>query len=282
MLAFATNSILARLALSSHDIGPLAFTGIRLLTGALVLMLIVVLREKAGGRGRLTALGSWAGALSLAAYAPTFSVAYVLVGAGPGALILFASVQFSMVAWALVKGDKPAPLEWLGMGIAVAALAYLVSPGLSAPPWHGALLMAVAGVSWGAYSLVGRGSSSPLTDTAGNFIRCMPLGVVLAIGGILYFRPSPAGLAYASLSGAVASGLGYIIWYDVLPRLTRTTAAIVQLTVPAIAALGAVVFIGEALSGRLLIAMAGICGGVSLALLAAEHRRRGGWPSGPA
>ncbi len=274
MLAFATNSILARLALSNNDIDPLAFTGIRLVSGAMVLMLIVFVRQKPGERPGFAAMGTWSGALSLLAYAAAFSIAYVIVGAGPGALILFASVQISMVAWAVIKGDKPAVPEWLGMGIAIVALVYLVSPGLTAPPLHGAVLMTVAGISWGAYSLVGRGSTSPLADTAGNFIRCMPIGAVLVIAGVLYFRPSAAGLACAIASGAVASGLGYIIWYGVLPRLTRTTAAVVQLTVPAIAALGGVAFIGEALSGRLLIAMAGIIGGVSLALLAAERRRR--------
>lgn len=274
MLAFATNSILARLALSDSDIDPLAFTGIRLVSGAIVLAAIVFFRSDPAVRPRLAKMGSWPGAISLLAYATTFSIAYVMVGAGPGALILFASVQIGMLAWAIVRGDRPALLEWLGMGIAFVALVYLVSPGLSAPPLLGALLMAIAGLSWGAYSLVGRGSVSPLADTAGNFIRCMPIGAVLMVAGFAYLLPNPAGLACAIASGAVASGLGYVIWYGVLPSLTRTTAAVVQLTVPAIAAAGGIVFLGEPLSGRLLIAMAGIVGGVSVALLAAEQRRR--------
>ena len=275
MLAFATNSILARLALSSSNIDPLAFTGIRLVSGAAVLAFIALFRQNPEERPRLAGTGSWAGAASLLIYATAFSIAYVMVGAGPGALILFASVQIGMVTWAIAKGDRPALLEWLGMGIALAALVYLVSPGLSAPPLHGALLMAVAGLAWGAYSLVGRGSRSPLADTAGNFIRCAPIGAVLMVAGFAFLRPNALGLVYATASGAVASGLGYIIWYGVLPKLTRTAAAVVQLTVPAIAALGGVIFIGESLSGRLLVAMAGIVGGVSLALLAAERRRRG-------
>ncbi|MHA6688688.1 DMT family transporter [Mesorhizobium sp. A556] len=274
MLAFAANSILARLALSDSDIDPLAFSGIRLVSGATVLAMIVFFRSGPTGRPTLTKMGNWWSAASLLVYAVTFSIAYVMVGAGPGALILFASVQIGMVAWAIVKGDRPALLEWLGMGIAFIALIFLVSPGLTAPPLGGAMLMAIAGLSWGAYSLVGRGSVSPLADTAGNFIRCTPIGAVLILAGFVFFRPNIYGLAYAVASGAVASGFGYIIWYGVLPSLTRTTAAVVQLTVPAIAAAGGVVFIGEPLSSRLVIAMAGIVGGVSLALLAAGRRRR--------
>lgn len=274
MLAFATNSVLARLALSAGDIDPLAFTGIRLTAGAMVLAAIFSFRSGSIAKSALTKTANWWGALSLVAYAVTFSVAYVIVGAGPGALILFASVQISMVAWAVIKGDRPALLEWLGMGVAIAALAYLVSPGLAAPPLHGAILMAIAGVSWGAYSLLGRGSVSPLADTAGNFILCAPVALGLIVVGICTLRPSTAGLAYAIASGAVASGLGYVIWYDVLPKLSRTTAAVVQLTVPVIAALGGVALIGEPLTARLLIAMAGISGGVLLSILVADRRRR--------
>jgi len=272
MLAFATNSVLARFALSAGDIDPLAFTGIRLVSGATVLALIVSIRSGVFVRPNLTT--SWWGALSLLAYATTFSIAYVMVGAGPGALILFASVQFSMVAWAIFKGDRPAALEWFGMIIALLALVYLVSPGLSAPPLRGAVLMILAGVSWGVYSLLGRGSLAPLADTAGNFILCAPIGILLIVAGFLFFRPSGIGLTCAIASGSIASGMGYIVWYDVLPKLSRTTAAVVQLTVPAIAALGGVALIGEFLTVRLLIAMAGIAGGVSLSLLAADRRRR--------
>lgn len=274
MVAFATNSVLARLALSGGAIDPLAFTGIRLAAGAAVLALILFFRAGPERRPALAGMGTWPGAASLMLYAITFSIAYVLVGAGPGALILFASVQISMVAWAVVKGDRPASLEWLGMGIAIAALAYLVSPGLTAPPLAGAMLMAVAGASWGAYSLIGRGSQSPLADTAGNFIRCAPIGAVAIVIGIVHAHPTARGLAYAVTSGAAASGLGYIVWYDVLPKLSRTTAAVIQLTVPAIAALGGVVFVGEPLTDRLLIAMTGIVGGVCLTLFATDRRRR--------
>jgi drug/metabolite transporter (DMT)-like permease len=195
-----------------------------------------------------------------------------MIGAGPGALVLFASVQIGMLAWAIIKGDRPKLLEWLGIGIAFAGLVYLVSPGLAGPRISGVALMAIAGVSWGAYSLIGRGSQSPLADSAGNFARCAPIGAVLIIAGFWRFEPSWKGLIYALISGMVASGLGYIIWYSVLPYLSRARAAFLQLTVPAIAAAGGVAFIGEPLTLRLAIAMVAIIGGVALGLLAAGRR----------
>jgi len=281
MLAFAANSVLARLALGDGAIDPLAYTGIRLVSGALVLAAILVLRsrrsatsaEAAGptlvGSG---AVGSWPGALALLLYALSFSIAYVMVATAPGALILFASVQIGMLAWAVVRGDRPAPLEWIGIALAFGGLVYLVSPSLVAPPLGGAILMAIAGASWGAYSLIGRGSRSALADTAGNFVRCVPAGLALVLVGLVRFVPRPEGLVYALMSGAIASGLGYIIWYAALPRLSRTRAAFVQLTVPAIAAAGGVVLIGEALGPRLLLATAIILGGVALALAASQRR----------
>lgn len=274
MLAFAANSILARLALSEADIDPFAYTGIRLVSGAVVLAAIALFRSTGPKSLRSAIKGSWSGAASLLLYAVPFTVAYVMVGAGPGALILFASVQIGMLAWAIVRGDRPALLEWLGMGVAFAAFVYLVSPGLVAPPMPGVLLMVVAGLAWGAYSLIGRGSRAPIADTAGNFARCAPAGALLIVFGVISLQPNAAGLAYATASGAVASGLGYIVWYGVLPSLTRTQAAFVQLSVPAIAAAGGVAIIGEPLTARLLISTAGIVGGIALALLAAERRRR--------
>lgn len=278
MLAFAANSILARLALAHGAIDPLAYTGIRLVAGAVVLA--AILRSRAGSSAapdapaaRAPQRGSWQGAFALLLYALTFSIAYVMVATAPGALILFASVQIGMLAWAVVKGDRPAALEWLGIAIAFGALVYLVSPGLVAPPLLGAALMAVAGVAWGAYSLIGRGSRSPLADSAGNFVRCAPAGALLIVFGTLRATPTAHGVGYALVSGAIASGLGYIVWYSALPGLTRTRAAFVQLTVPALAAAGGVVFVGEALTGRVVVATAGIIGGVALALLASERRR---------
>ena len=280
MLAFAANSVLARLALGRGHIDALAYSGIRLTAGAAVLVAIVLWRVWRAADAMHRPLvrgawigGSWAGALSLLVYAVAFAIAYVQVATGPGALILFASVQFAMLAWAVVRGDRPALLEWLGIGVAFGALVYLVSPSLVAPPLGAALLMAVAGAAWGAYSLIGRGSQAPLVDSAGNFLRCAPAGVVLIGLGVWRLPPDALGLACALASGALASGLGYIIWYSALPSLSRTRAAFVQLTVPAIAALGGVVFVGETLTVRLVLATAGITGGVALALAASQRRR---------
>lgn len=276
MLAFAANSVLARLALGGGHIDALAYSGIRLGAGACVLAAIALVRaHRAGGEpvhGRWLG-GSWAGALSLLLYAVSFSIAYVRVATGPGALILFAAVQFSMLAWAVVRGDRPARLEWLGIAIAFGALVYLVSPGLVAPPLAGTLLMVVAGAAWGAYSLIGRGSRAPLLDSAGNFLRCAPLGVLLIGLGVWRAPPALQGVLLALASGALASGLGYIVWYSALPGLSRTQAALVQLTVPAIAAAGGIVFIGEALTLRMVLATLGITGGVALALLASQRRQ---------
>lgn len=271
MLAFAANSLLARLALADGEASATGYTGIRLVAGATMLGVLVGL----GGRRKSEAgiAGSWAGALALCCYALAFSIAYLVVGAGTGALILFSSVQFGMLAWAVARGDRPGALEWLGMGVALAALALLVAPGLVAPPPMGVALMVVAGLAWAAYSLIGRGSQAPLADTAGNFIRSVPVGLVLvAIGDLPHM--STAGLFYAVLSGAIASGLGYAIWYTALPHLTRSSAAFVQLTVPAIAASGGVLLLGEPVTPRLLVASAGILGGVALAVVTAERRRR--------
>ena len=274
MLAFAANSVLARLALSDAFIDPLADTGIRLASGAAVLMCTAWWHARQAtphARGR-TLGGNWQGAFSLSLYAVTFSTAYVLVPTGPGALILFAFVQIGMLAWAVFKGDRPSWLEWVGMAIAFAALVYLVAPGLMAPPLLGAALMAVAGVAWGAYSLVGRGSTAPLADSAGNFGRSAPAGLVLIAIGLVRLRPTWQGVALGLVSGALTSGLGYIIWYRALPHLTRSRAALVQLTVPAIAAAGGVVFMDEAITQRLVIATLGITGGVALALLSSQKR----------
>lgn len=271
MLAFAANSVLARLALLPAGADPLAYTGIRLASGALALVVLVALFD----RGRpFRVAGSWRGATALLGYAIAFSVAYIMLGAGTGALILFASVQVGVIGWAIAKGDRPSWLEWIGLVVAFGGLVYLVSPGLLAPQPLGALLMFAAGLSWAAYTLLGRGSQSPLSDTAGNFARTLPIALALiAIGALLHGIDSKAA-AYAIASGVVASGLGYAVWYTVLPTLTRTRAAIVQLTVPAIAAVLGVMLIGEAMTSRLILASLGILGGVAIALIAGERRRR--------
>ena len=273
LLAFAANSVLARLALGAGDISATGYTGVRLASGAVILAAILYIRGRRQGDAGIAINGSWRGALSLFGYALAFSIAYLMLGAGTGALILFASVQIGMLAWAIVKGDRPGFLEWLGFGVAIAALVFLVAPGLVAPPLLGTALMVAAGLSWAAYSLLGQRSRAPLADTAGNFIRCLPIALVLLAMSDLAHTSSASGLTYAVASGAVASGMGYAIWYTVLPSLTRTSAAFVQLTVPAIAAAGGVLFIGEPVTGRLLVSSAGILGGVALALYAASRRK---------
>jgi drug/metabolite transporter (DMT)-like permease len=272
MLAFAANSVLARLAFTTGDAEAMSYTGIRLAAGALTLFALLAAQRRSSVRLG----GSWAGAAALSGYALLFSIAYILLGAGTGALILFASVQIGILGWAVLKGDRPGALEWLGIAVAFAALVYLVSPGLVAPHPLGTAMMVVSGLCWAVYTLIGRGSKSPLVDTAGNFIRCLPLAAVLIIAGAMTHGVAPLAAAYAVASGAVASGIGYAIWYAVLPSHSRTRAAIVQLTVPAIAAAGGVLLIGETLSPRLVVASLGIIGGVALALIAADRRRTRG------
>lgn len=272
--AFAANSVLARLALASGATDAGLYTGIRLISGALVLIGLVSLRPQ-GLRAVLSA-GSWAGAGGLSAYALAFSFAYVALGAGAGALILFSSVQFTMLGWSMIKGEMPGPLEWLGIGLALLAFGFLVWPRLTSPEPLAAGLMVIAGISWAVYSLVGRGSSSPLLDTAANFLRSVPLALLLIGLGLLQPLGDWQGLAWAILSGAVASGLGYAVWYSALPGLQRKQAAIVQLSVPALAALGGVLFLQETLTTRLLLCSAAILGGVLLAIVASERRRRTG------
>lgn len=272
MVAFAANSVLARLALAGSTIDDLGYTGWRLASGAVVLFLLMRLVGRRDGSPAVA--GSWPQAAALFGYALAFSIAYLWLGAAVGAIVLFGAVQFGMIARALVAGDRPGPLEWTGLLVAFAALVWLVSPGVAAPSPLGVALMAFAGLCWAAYSLLGRGSSDPLADTTGNFVRCLPVAVLLMVWGWRVHPPDAAGLAFAVASGALASGLGYAIWYAVLPALSRVTAASVQLMVPAIAAAGAVVFIGEPLTGRLIAASLAILSGIALAILAGERRRR--------
>ncbi len=269
MLAFAANSVLARLALGPVGADAMAYTGIRLASGAIALAVLLAAAHR--GRGYRIA-GSWTGAAALAGYALAFSIAYIMLGAGVGALILFASVQIGVIGAAIVKGDRPGILEWMGLAVAFTGLVYLVSPGLTAPNPLGALLMVAAGLCWAAYTLIGRGSQSPLADTTGNFIRTLPLALPLVLIGSLWHGLDTATLLYAVASGVVASGLGYAIWYAVLPSLARTQAAIVQLSVPAIAAAGGVILIAESLTLRLVVSSLAILGGVALALLTASKR----------
>jgi drug/metabolite transporter (DMT)-like permease len=278
MLAFAANSVLARLAFATAHAEPLSYTGIRLASGAVVLFGLLAIRNRP-----VRIAGSWPAAAALFGYALAFSIAYLMLGAGTGALILFAAVQLGILSWAVYRGDRPAPLEWLGLALAFAGFAWLVAPGLVAPGLVapglvapdplGAALMVISGLCWAAYTLMGRGSTSPLADTGGNFIRASATAPILVAIGLVAHPLEPLAAAYAAASGAIASGLGYAIWYAALPALTRSRAAIVQLTVPAIAALGGIAFIGEPLTSRLIVATLAIIGGIALAVLTAARRK---------
>ena len=264
MLAFAANSLLCRLALQRGEIDPVSFAGIRLVSGAVVLAVIVRFRSERASPGR----ADWLAAVMLFAYVMCFSFAYVSLPAGTGALILFGAVQLTMLSVGLRSGEKFGYAAWLGLALAVAGLFYLVSPGIAAPPLLGAALMAIAGVAWGMYSLRGRSLTDPLAATAGNFARATLLAPLLSLLFIVNARAytDAAGVALGIASGALTSGIGYVIWYAALRRLSAMRAATVQLSVPLIAAFGGVVFLSEAITPRLTVASTAILGGIAMVM----------------
>lgn len=270
LIAFAANSILNRAALAEAGMDPGLFTTIRLLSGAVVLAALVQIRNP--GRG-LIAAGSLASAAALFTYAVFFSYAYVALDAGVGALILFGGVQITMFAGGILVGQRPTAWRWAGSAMGLAGLGILFLPGAAVPEALRAVMMLVAAVAWGIYSLRGAGARDPLRVTAANFILASPAGlaVLLLWDGS---APSAAGVALAVGSGAIASGMGYAIWYSVLPRLDSSLAAITQLTVPIIALAGGITFLGEAATLSFALAAALILGGVALAIYG--HRLRGG------
>lgn len=271
MIAFAGNSLLARLALADGAIDAAGFTGLRLLSGALVLAFILLTaRDRTPVRWR-TLEGSWASALALFVYALAFSLAYLKLGAAVGALILFAAVQASMIGWGLVRGERPGIREALGLVVAAGAFVWWLVPGLTRPDPLGTALMIVSGIAWGVYSLRGRGAADATRATAGNFIRTVPLALPLVAFSLFQTGIGGAGLLLAIVSGAVTSGLGYVLWYRALKGLTALSAAIVQLSVPIIAALGGVLFLSEDLGLRFVIAASLVLGGIAFAL---STRRR--------
>jgi drug/metabolite transporter (DMT)-like permease len=270
LIAFAANALLARLALAEPAIDPASYTTLRLASGALLLWLIVTLSKRSRAAAPVSESarrGRWLSAAMLFLYAITFSVAYLTVEAGTGALILFGAVQVTMIGAGILAGHRPNALEWIGLVVASAGLVYLVSPGLTAPDPVGAALMAVAGLAWGVYSLRGRGSSDPVGDTAANFIRAVPFAAAISLMAVSWLDITARGVWLALASGAVASGLGYVIWYAALRGLTATRAAIVQLAVPVITAIGGVLLLAEPLTWRLTLASVIVLGGVALAIL---------------
>lgn len=265
MIAFASNSLLNRLALGQNTIDAVSYTAIRLTTGAVVLGVISYFQKK---EGTSIIHGNWISAAMLFTYAIAFSFAYLSLSVGTGALILFGSVQVTMILAALRSGERPHLLEWLGVFVALSGLVYLVFPGLRAPSPLGSALMVTAGIAWGVYSLRGRGVTSPLASTAGNFIFAVPMILAIWVIGLGNIHISQSGVLLAALSGAIASGVGYVIWYAALRGLTATRAAIVQLSVPVLAGWAGVVFLAEEISLRLILAGALILGGIALASIA--------------
>jgi len=262
MLAFAANSLLCRVALRDTTIDAASFTAIRLASGAAVLALIVRARH-----GRPMEAGSWAAAACLFGYAAFFSFAYRHLSAATGAILLFGAVQISMLSWGFFTGERLRRLQVAGLLAAVGGLVYMLLPGLSAPPLLGAALMIASGISWAGCSLRGRGTKDPIKATAGNFLRTVPLAALLFLTQQAGTSVDHTGALYAVVSGAITSGLGYVLWYAALPALTAASAAVIQLSVPAIAALGGVVLLAEPLSSRLVIASATIMGGIALTIL---------------
>jgi drug/metabolite transporter (DMT)-like permease len=266
MIAFAGNSLLCRVALKDTGIDAASFTTIRLVSGAVMLWLIV--RKSRGGR---SGSGNWPSAFALFAYAAGFSFAYVSLPAATGALLLFGAVQATMIGHGIWTGERLRTMQFVGLVLALGGLVGLLLPGLSAPPLTASLLMLGAGVAWGIYSLRGKGGGDPTRVTAGNFLRAVPIAAALSL--LLHEGASvdSAGFWYALASGALASGIGYAIWYTALPALKSTHAATVQLSVPVIAALGGVVLLGETLTLRLVLTSVAILGGIALVILE-KHR----------
>ena len=269
LIAFAFNSILCRIALGTAAIDAASFTTVRLISGAIVLFIISLFLGK-----KETKSGNWFSAFFLFGYAICFSFAYISLTTATGALILFGSVQTTMIVVALLSGERPKFLEWIGLLFALGGLVYLVFPGLSAPPIFSSLLMVCAGVAWGFYTLRGKRSSNPLADTTGNFVRAAPLILVCSLPFIPQIHLSHKGILLAVLSGAIASGLGYSVWYAALKFHTATRAAILQLSVPALAAIGGVAFLAETVSIRLLLATALILGGITLAIFGKKINKK--------
>ncbi len=264
MLAFAANSVLCRMALEPPSaIDPTSFGSIRLVAGAIVLAFLA--RSRAG-RSR-AARPDWTAAVMLFAYVACFSFAYRLLTAGTGALILFGAVQLTMFGAGLHAGERFGALAWSGFGLAVIGMVYLASPGVAAPAPGGAALMAAAGIGWGVYSLRGRHAVDPLQSTAANFLRAAPLALVLSLGFAGDFHCTLRGATLALVSGAVTSGLGYVVWYAALRGLTAMRAAAVQLSVPPVAAFGGVLLLSEAVTLHLVAASVAVLGGVALVLL---------------
>ncbi len=264
LIAFAANSVLCRLALGGGAIDAAGFTVVRLFSGALVLLLLLWLR---GEKPYLPKKGTWTSSLMLFAYAISFSYAYITLDTGTGALILFGAVQITMVLLSVFAGNRLHISEWVGMLVAFCGFVFLVLPGVTTPSPFGFTLMLMSGIAWGIYTLRGRDSKNPLLDTSHNFLRTIPLIAIVALVSLNHSHYSVEGLLFASLSGGLASGVGYSIWYAALRGLSATQAAVIQLLVPVIAAIGGILFVSEVITLRLALSAGMILGGILLVIL---------------
>ncbi len=263
LIAFAGNSVLCRLALADGSIDAASFSTVRLVSGAIALLLILHATSRSK---RPASYGSWLSAAMLFTYAVCFSFAYISLDTGIGALILFGMVQATMVGGALWAGDRPSVPEWVGWLLAVSGFVYLVSPGLTSPSPFGSVLMGIAGIGWGIYSLQGRNEPFALAGTTYNFVRSVPLVIVVSAVSLKEMHLSTNGIVLAIISGAITSGVGYAIWYTVLRSISSMQAAMVQLSVPVLAAAGGVLFLAESVSMRLIVSGLLILGGIFLAI----------------
>jgi drug/metabolite transporter (DMT)-like permease len=282
MIAFASNSLLCRAALKESSIDPAFFTFVRIFSGALALCFVISVRkmltinttatplvDTCSNSARVTdysslRYGNWVSAFALFAYAAGFSFGYTSLSAGTGALLLFGAVQATMILRGLHKGERLNTIQIVGFIVAVTGLVVLVFPGLSAPPLIGSILMLGAGLAWGIYSLRGKGERNPASVTAGNFVRAVPFAAALSIVFVPWANYNLAGINYALISGAVTSGLGYVIWYRVLSGLKTASAATVQLSVPVLAATGGILLLGEPITARYMLASVAVLGGIAL------------------
>ena len=270
MIAFASNSLLCRAALKQTSIDAASFTFLRIFSGAVALWIIMKMRNTVWKEA-----GTWPSAAVLFAYAAAFSFAYVDLSAGTGALLLFGAVQGTMILWGYHKGERLRAIQIVGLVVASAGLVVLVFPGLSAPSLVGSILMLGAGLAWGVYSLRGKAARDAIAATAGNFLRAVPFAAAVSIISLRGARVDLAGASYAVISGAITSGVGYVIWYSALPGLKAASAATVQLSVPVLAATGGILLLGEPITLRYVLASVAVLGGIALVVI--EKRRRRLW-----
>src|SRR5881398_138547 len=275
MIAFASNSLLCRAALKETGIDAASFTFIRIFSGALALWLIMSMRKRTSSVAAVydrRTHGNWVSALALFAYAAGFSFAYNTLSAGTGALLLFGAVQATMILWGFRKGERLRAIQVIGLLIAVIGLVVLVFPGLSAPPLIGSMLMLGAGLAWGVYSLRGKSVRDVTGSTAGNFLRAVPFAALVSVLMLPKMHLDSLGVIYAVISGAITSGLGYVIWYAALTGLKAASAATVQLSVPVLAATGGILLLGEPITLRYVIASIAVLGGIFLVVI---EKRKG-------